>query len=271
MVREILDALDGIQTQLRQGRAVNVNDKETKRAAIDLASMYFSTVRPYLVEALGESDNLLLHDAEWQNFIKLAHGNNSRGSYRKAVRSLKRGISNFNVIFLSRLSERGVHGSILSDQTRAEAGILQTLDEILPSSAASYRQGILDLRDEQRLSYRGTASEFREALRETLDHLAPDKEVIKSPGFKFDRDLTTPTMKQKVTFVFNSRHRHKTQARVAGQSIDLIDAITGDITRAIYNRASLATHVETTRSEVLKIKRYVDSIFFDLLEISDAS
>ena len=270
-MRELLDKLDTLQAKIRKVRAVNVNDKNTKQASIDAASRYFSAIRPKLVATIGESEELLAHDDRWQDLIRLAQGNNLRQSYRKAVQSLKKELSTFNVAALSRVAERGVDGGLLSDLTPAEKLIVETLDRFVSSAAASYRQGILDLRDGQRLSYRGTASEFREALREVLDHLAPDNEVKKQPGFKIEANRAGPTMKQKVRFILTSRERSKTQRQVAEKSIDLIDGLIGEITRATYDRASLATHVETTRSEVMKIKRYVDTVLFDLLEISEGS
>jgi hypothetical protein len=57
--------------------------------------------------------------------------------------------------------------------------IIETLEKLLPSAAASYKQGASDLKQAQRYSWRGPATDFRESLRETLDHLAPDLEVKK--------------------------------------------------------------------------------------------
>jgi len=267
---DLLDALDALQARVRKGAAVNVNDKDTKQAAIGSATKYFSEIRPEVVAAVGETEELRAHDRKWQDLIRLAHGNNARTSYRNIIQSLKKELSAFNVSMLSHVAERGVDGQSHSDLTPAEKRIIQTIDRIVPSGAASYRQGILDLRDGRRLSYRGTASEFREALRETLDHLAPDTEVENQSGFILEEGRSGPTMKQKVRFIFTSRGRNKTQRKVVEKSIDVIDGLIGDITRATYDRASLATHVETSRSEVMGIKRYVDTILFDLLELSEA-
>ena len=74
-------------------------------------------------------------------------------------------------------------------------------------------------------------------------------------------------MKQKVKFVLSSRGKNKTQRVAAEKTIDLMEALAGDIARAIYNRASLSTHVETTKQEVEQLKRYMDAVLFDLLEI----
>jgi hypothetical protein len=62
-------------------------------------------------------------------------------------------------------------------------GIIKTPEGMIPSAALSYRQEIMDIADEKRSSYRGAALELRESMRETLDHLAPDKEVIGSDWY----------------------------------------------------------------------------------------
>ena len=54
---------------------------------------------------------------------------------------------------------------------------------------------------------------------------------------------------------------------VAEKALELIETLSADIARAIYNRASLATHVETTQDEVVQLKRYIDTMLFDLLAI----
>jgi hypothetical protein len=43
--------------------------------------------------------------------------------------------------------------------------------------------------------------------------------------------------------------------------------LAGEIVRAVYNNASLAAHVQHTKAEVERIKRYVDTVLFDLLEV----
>jgi len=93
---------------------------------------------------------------------------------------------------------------------------------------------------------------------------------MKQPGFKLEQNQTKPTMKQKVRFVLRSRERNKTQTESAEKAVELVESLAGEVTRAVYNRASLATHVETARREVHRVKRYVDTVLFDLLEIGEA-
>lgn len=269
MIRELIDRLCGLQNRIRRGPAINVNDRETKEEVIAVAGQYFSACRQSLVETLGETEMLLSHDQKWQGLIRLAHGNSTRGTYLKTIVNLRKELAEFNVAHLSRIAEKPHGKGSLSDLTPAEDMIVRTLEKSVPSAAASYRQAILDLASATRLSYRGTASELRESLRETLDLLAPDDDVTSQTGFVLEKGQTKPTMKQKTQYILSVRGRTKTKRLLAEKSVDLVDTLAGEITRALYNQASLATHVEASRADVLKIKRYVDTVFFDLLEISD--
>ena len=94
---------------------------------------------------------------------------------------------------------------------------------------------------------------------------------MKQVGFKLEQGQTKPTMKQKVRFVLSSRGLKKTQQEVSEKSASLVEELSGEVTRAVYNRASLATHFQESKREVEQIKRYVDTILFDLLEIRDSS
>ena len=212
MTRELLDRLRGLHSRLRRGRAVNVNDRQTKDEVIALGSAYFSSCRNALVDVLGESDALLANDQKWQDLIRLAHGNNARKSYLKMLHDLERQIAEFNVASLSRTFECATGGRGLSDLTPAEALIHRTLESAVPSAAASYRQGVLDLRTE-RLSYRGTAAELREALRETLDHLAPDGDVMAQASFSLEPEQSKPTMKQKAQYILGSAEEPRQSER----------------------------------------------------------
>jgi len=271
MIQELLDRGSTLSGQLKRRSSVNVNDRDTKESAIALAAAYFSTFRTQIVRATGETDAVRHHDESWQSLVRLAHGNNPRKTYLKLLGSIIRELREFSVLSLARAADSGGRSSGPSDLSPAEHALVLTLEGLLPSAAASYRQGLLDLQGADRLSYRGTVSEFREALRETLDHLSPDAEVTRRPGFKLEDGQKRPTMKQKARFVLTSRGRGKTQTAVTEKAIGVIEDLVGDVVRATYDRASLATHLETTRAEVLRIKRYVDTVMFDLLEVTEGA
>lgn len=267
MIAELIAQLGRFEEELHRGKSVKVNTSATKSRAVDVGSFYFRECRPSVATQIGESDWLRQYDKDWQQLIRLAHGNNSRSSYKTLVRKLRKGAAELNVQALARPAT----GTVTQVQfSAAEVLLIRTLEGYVPSAAASYQQGVLDLMaTPTRLSYRGTATDFREALRETLDHLAPDADVMAETGFKLEEKRTGPTMRQKVRFILISRDVSKTRRTATERSADLIESLSGEIARAVYDRASLSTHAQTTRSEVLQIKRYVDTILFDLLEISD--
>ncbi len=268
MLGQLIADVEALSASLRRGSAVNVNDQSSKDRAIALATRYFSDVRPQVTRSLSETKAIIEHDSEWQRLVRLAHGNNARKSYLRTLTVLRKGLSEINISSLATAPVASAQASASRNLSREEALILQTLEALVPSAATSYRQGLADLVGIERLSYRGTAAEFRESLRETLDHLAPDADVERQTWFKLEQGQTKPTMKQKVRFVLTSRGRNKTQREAAEKSLALIEELSGEVMRAIYNRASLATHVHGSKLEVHKIKRYVDTVLFDLLEIS---
>ena len=265
MISPLIADLEALAASLRRGNAVNVNDQSSKDRAIALASRYFSDIRPKIIAVAGEDKSVLSHDEQWQQLVRLAHGNNARKTYLKALGTIRRQLTEFNVSLVVAAPVQAELARVAL--SREEQKILNTLQSLVPSAAASYRQGLSDLNGD-RLSYRGTASEFREALREALDHLAPDSEVELQKWYRPEVDQKKPTMKQKTRYILTSRDRGKTQRDTAEKLIGLIEELVGELTRAVYNRASLASHVHQSKTEVQKIKRYVDTIFFDILEVS---
>lgn len=265
MITDVLTRLDALGAQLRRGKSVNVNDQQTKESAISMAKAYFAELRPLIVGVTTDESTVALHDEKWQHLIRLAHGNNARQTYLRVIRVLRKELASFNVMSLSTVNSARATASLPLGPT--ETMLIDTLARLVPSASISYRQGLLDLRSADRISYRGTAAEFRESLREVLDHLAPDKDVLSQPGFKLEQNQTRPTMKQKVKFVLASRGLNKTQREVAEKSVSLVEELSGEVARAVYNRASVAAHVHESKREVEQIRRYVDTVLHDLLEI----
>ncbi len=268
MIAQLITDVEALGASLRRGQAVNVNDQSSKDRAIGLATRYFNDIRPILVAASGETDPLLRHDELWQQLVRLAHGNNVRRTYLKTISALRKELSEFNISALSTPVVLAAQSAASTSPSREEILILKTLESLMPSAAASYRQGLSDLIAPERLSYRGTAAEFRESLRETLDQLAPDADVEAQGWYKPEDGQKKPTMKQKARYILTSRERKKPQRDSAEKMLTLIEELFGEVMRAVYNRASLATHVQQSKGEVQKIKRYVDTVLFDLLEIA---
>jgi hypothetical protein len=97
--------------------------------------------------------------------------------------------------------------------------------------------------------------------------LAPDEDVLGSENFKLESNQTKPIMRQKVQFVLRARGRSKTEIATPKDAADAVDGLLGTVVRSVYNQGSLATHVTGSRSQVLRLKRSVDVILSDLLEL----
>ena len=97
--------------------------------------------------------------------------------------------------------------------------------------------------------------------------MAPDKDVMGSPGFQLDKNRPGPTMKQKVRYIIKKRGDGKTKASSPEDSVSAVDAVIGDLTRSAYDLGSLATHVASERRQVTQVKRYIEAVLHDMLQI----
>lgn len=249
--------------------AVNVNASAAREAVKALIQNYFRRTRPDLF-ALGISaEELAPTDSAMQQLLQLANGRNPRRSYTRALRTIRSEAQRIELLREYTLGEKAraddaPAGTLISE---LEAKILETLKQLVPTAALSYEQAIRDLNVTDRISYRGTANELREALRETVDRLAPDSEVIAAAGFKLEKDQTHPTQRQKVRHVLRSRNISATARRTPEQSVELVEALTSQVARASYERSSLSAHVATTQREVKQLKLYVDTVLAELLQV----
>lgn len=145
-----------------------------------------------------------------------------------------------------------------------EEEIIAKLEALVPSAAQSYKQAILDLSDGTRVSFRGPALELREALREVLDHLAPDSEVTAGPEYAQEKNRAGPTMKQKVRFIMKKRGKRSSSDAPELAATTFEEAFAG-LTRAVYERSSKAAHVAGERQTVVQLRRYVVAILHEII------
>jgi hypothetical protein len=200
-----------------------------------------------------------------QEVLGLAAKTNRASSYRNKLRDLDE--LRIRVTMAVEIGSASRGGEAPDGAaTTFEASILATLEQIVPTIALSYRQVLQDLRESHRLSYRGTASELREVLRELLDHLAPDEEVLKK--ISLEKDQKRPSMKQKATFILKARGIGDTARKTPIAAVETVEESVGALARSVYDRGSLSTHVVTTRQEVVTLKNYADAVLADLLQIN---
>jgi len=258
-------AFDTLRASVRKSRAQNVNAKNLREEARSLVQRYFRAARPQLVDVGLEPTQLTGMDTEMQDLLRLANGLNSKRSYLSTLDGIRRLKSDVDV-----LREMGL-GSMSTSQNHVGIGvertILETLRQLVPSAAVSYEQALLDLHGPARYSYRGTAVEIRESVRELLDHLAPDPTVVRTAGFTFEKGQNRPTMKQKARFILKSRGKRLNAMSSPEDAVDRIEEATASVTRSTYVRGSVATHVPTSARNVRELKLYADAVLAELLEV----
>lgn len=258
--------IDALATSLARSKAVNVNASATRDLAKEIVQSYFRTVRPSLAALQVDPALLEQVDQSMQRLLTLSNGRNPKRYYQQAIRDLRKRRHGIEAE-----RERLIGASESESHTFAKSGIEQavvaTLHQLIPTAGLSYEQALRDLEQRDRTSYRGSASELRECLREVLDHLAPDSQVVRSAGFKLEKDRTKPTMKQKVQFILRSRGRPSGALSSPKAAVDRIEESAGALARSVYDRGSVSTHVAATREEVLQLKLYVDGVLAELLQI----
>jgi hypothetical protein len=256
-----------LQRLLRSVTAKQVNREETKTAIRDFVDTYFRDHRRALRTAGMSEDSLASLDTHLQELLRFTHTRTSTQHYRSLLGTVKKDLNNLELDTLP----TGIAGAEDAKQKLdlADSRIVTTLDGLAPRAAASYRQALSDLQTAARESWRGTALELREALRETLDTLAPDSDVESEPGFSLEKDAKRPTMKQKVSFLLRSRKKTKAAVGSAAKTVQTVEEQTGVIARSVYDRSSASVHGAPTRDEVITIKRYVATVLSELLEIPE--
>lgn len=263
-VQQLLESVEGIRRLIQKVKAQHVNTAEPKDAIRSLARRYFEDWRPNLIAVGVAEGDLLTVDQCIQELVRLAQARTHTSDYRSRLTSLKRVVGAVELKALI-VKQRDVARSFQSHHQR----ILESLCLISLSAADSYEQGLLDIRSSERKSWRGTSVEFREALRETLDTLAPDEEVSTQPGFKLEPNTNGPTMKQKAVFILKARRRKDPQIKTFKDAIDLVEELIGKLVRSVYTRSSVAVHVAESESEARQVRDYVTVVLAELLEVRD--
>jgi hypothetical protein len=261
---ELRGSIAELEKAVARSRTTHINTQSQKDSAKQLVQRYFRVVRPEL-QGIGVADDALTAaDLEMQALLSLANSRNRKSSYVAVLKNLR---AQFDAMEVERELLLGQVQAEVPRQSAAESSILDTLKKLVPSAALSYQQALHDLHDSSRVSYRGTANELRESLRETLDHLAPDNDVEAVVGFKLESGRSKPTQKQKVRYILRSRGVTATARKTPESTASLIDELTASVTRASFERGNLSAHIASTEREVKQLKMYVDSVLAELLEI----
>lgn len=236
-----------------------------------IARHYFREVRPQLRLLAVESRVLGELDHGLEGLFSFPDDHPDPESFAKALDSLADLIAKVSLAREYRLSDESFEQAAprLSAITDHEERIITTMESLVPSAAKAFLQAILDSADTTRVSYRGPANEFREALREVLDYLAPDADVMAQPGFECEAEEELPTRRQKVRYILKARKLTRPAARIPEYLVEQMDTKAAGIAATTYTLANVAAHIETERIELLRMRRYADLVLSELLEVSE--
>ncbi len=258
--------LKKVRNLLNRARAKQVQAQSIINSSKNLVTQYFNDTRPVFQsngldnESLGGLDNWM------QQLLTLTQKSSLKSRYNRIVKSISQELNGIEIALVTTSIDSP--SPPIAKLDGKEKRIATTLTGLVESAGLSYEQACLDLRDSTRCSYRGAAAELREALREVLEHLAPDKEVTSQSNFKLEKDQTKPTMKQKVRYILKSRGKNKSQTETPESAVALVEERVGALARSVYNRSSISTHISTSKQEVQQIKAYIDVVLGELLEIA---
>jgi hypothetical protein len=257
---ELCKGFAKLSPNITRTKTVHINSLPVRDEVKAISRQYIKHARPLLIQH-GFDEATKFFDENFAKLYELADARSLTFSYRLPVALLGKGLTRVT----PQLEMKVAGGNSGVRHTSGEIRIAETLAGLVPTAGLSYRQALSDLADPDRESFRGPATELREALREVLDHLAPDEDVLKSDGFRLEPERTKPTMKQKVRFILRARDESATDT--PEKAVETIEGLVGGFTRSIYNFGSQVTHVAGERRAVINLKRYVEVVLSHLLEL----
>ncbi len=262
-VRESQRIFRQLRVKIARLRTTHVNKIDLLNELRSSVDGYFRTERPLLLRELRREDFFGSLDALLQELLRLAQTRSARSRYLSVLAKIEQEWREFEVRAMPLAREMA--GS--EDLSARQRALSTTLERICPASDKCYKQALADIRDPSRISWRGTASELREALRELLDTLAPDEAVVASPGFKLEAGARAPTMKQKTRFILRSRRWSEAARKPVEEAADIVEEKVGGFVRSVYSGSSASVHTSRDKKEVLSLLRFVETSLSELLEL----
>lgn len=262
IISELLDRFQRLLKLISDVNTVHINSDSIRGEIKIFIHDYFNSCRASITEYDIDTQGI---DAIMQDLLMMANRRSKKSAYMRQLKSLQKLLIGAESALMLRKSQAMPVDSPYKI-TSEEQTILDNLEEVAPIAALSYGQVLRDL-NSKRISYRGTASEIREALREVLEILAPDDEVARAKGFKLEKNTTKPTMKQKVMHILKNREFSKDAITAPSSTAGIIDESVARLARGTYTRGSISAHTTTDIKEIVQLKRYLDSILTELLEI----
>ncbi len=261
-LRELSELVRRLDKSVRAITTKQVFQKPIKDETRNIVDNYFRSIRAQLNLAQLPAQQISDLDSSMHRLLEISQKKSIVQTYRDVTKTVQAQLLTLEKVILQ-VGERPSEIEL----EPIDHLILETLTKLLPSAACSYEQAISDIKIKNRKSWRGPATDLRETLRETLDHLAPDSDVIAEVHFKLEKDTSAPTMKQKVRFILRKRGVSKSAMQSPEAATQAVDELVGTFVRSVYSRSSVSTHTPTDRNEILRIRDWVRVALCELLAI----
>ncbi len=262
--KSLLETAESLLSKVRSLQGKQVRSRPFRRDVKSFVEQYFCSARSE-INLTQCADLATSLDARMQDLLRCTHKNTIKSKYISLLKQIIRDLREVEITSLAQPSGASARAVAQGKETR----IIETLRRFLPTAADSFQQGLMDLSSADRVSWRGTVVEFREALREVLDHLAPDEDVKAMAGYKPEKDTHSPTMKQKVMFILRSRETPSSSSKSTADSVAVVDELVGNMVRSVYQRASTATHVAADKKEASRVRDHVLLALSEILEVHE--
>lgn len=265
---EFAEKIRELEALLAQSHAHTVRGKRTREVARSLAQQFLREVRPHLAELAVPEASIARFDTPVRELLDASHQHAERAAYLRRLAEIRKVHTEVAPLREIQIGARAsAIGQPIAVLTPIEQSIVRTLEGLSATAARSYQQAVVDLSGPPRHSYRGVAHELREALRETLDHFAPDADVMAESGFQLEKGLSRPTHRQKALYVLRKRRVSAGARRAPEEAVAMVEELGASIARSTYTRGSISAHGQASATEVRQMKMYVDAVLADLLEV----
>lgn len=253
--------VEALRKALQARTAIYVNTPEEISRVRAVVTTWFRTLRPRLEAAGVTASNLEFVDQVARQCMELTLQRSKRKKCLSTIAKLSKTFKKQIVVLIHTQTFKEGAASLA-----APTDIIERLRRLSPGLATSYQQIYVDVGGAARLSYRGTANEIREVLRETMDRLAPDEEVMARPWYKHEGDRTQPTQRQKARYILERRSAASAQLAVATEAIRIVENGLSQLAREMYTRTSAAAHTSADIAEIQRVLRYFEALIVDLCE-----
>lgn len=265
---EFLDVLERLRSRLGNPRSASLSFAE-RRSVRSVVGAWFSVYKRSFAEIVGEENYILSMDEKMQDLMKLAAEECSR---RTAVRAIASGIRHYREHLLLPLSRAYWARAPQRSPAGRDDDAAKRLRKLDGDLADSYEQAVIDIENEDRVSYRGPAAELREVLTGILHILAPNAEVEATDWYREARRSgarkePTPTRSERTKYILRSRVKGSAVSETAESYMRSVEDRLADLINTTYRRGSAATHGGGERSELQTLLPYINALLRELLPL----